>query len=275
MRTLFIVLTCLSACALHAERLQYLPNTPTTMEHQIRMSLDQSLPNLNLHLEATQTLTMEATIIGEQSDMPILQPPLEMRVSIKDYDAALTVDDHTMTFSTKNPQTSIYLAEIKELRDKPFTLTFNAEGKLINSSDTLKALMKELPLIGKMQTGDLGKNLTVFLFPLAGKDLEVGKTYTVEGVDYTITNVNDQDITASVERQQSPQEISLLIPPTLPVEKNGKESITLSSYMQGTVTWNRNNSLVHHFQTTSQYKGELALGEWSWPVTFTIIHTLP
>ncbi|MEC7840359.1 MAG: hypothetical protein VX777_10010 [Chlamydiota bacterium] len=266
------------------EELIYLPNKPTTHNSRMKLTLFQSLPGIKVDAAMDQKLDYALTIV-DRSDLPVSQPPINMLFDLKNLQVELKSNGTTISYDVKNPETSIFLAEVNNIIDKPIKLHFDKNFQLKGDTPDIAQLTKELPILGNLHPRSFINELFQHLFALAEKKLAVGEVYSIEPpkdsagippkiIQYTVTKITDDTITATIKGQIEEEKYNMGVEVTL--NKDSQETVGLSLYgdLNGEVTWNRKNALDYTLHTETNYLGTFNVATWEWTMEASLIHDI-
>jgi hypothetical protein len=286
-RILLIMTACFFSCFLLAVeapvRLQYLSDIPIRQTSKLTIDIDESFPNFKLNAKSKQSLQFILTIVTEQPDLPILQPPFDLTLVLKDFTIDLNANEESTAFDAKNPGSSIHMAQFSQMLDKPIHLRFNEDFTIQIPSQDLEKFTRELPVLKDIKPEIFLNELFQPLFALIGKDLFVGFKFQHKVptepdipvpavVNYEVTDIDDQAIVATFYGTIEPKTITLSSPLQFNKETNEIAELMLSGSLQGDISWNRKNALLYGLQAEYLYKGILKFGEWEWMMHVTIVH---
>ncbi len=287
MKNLFIALLCFLAAPLLAEtpspRLEYLPNIPIIQTSELTLELTQSLPGLKLNANANQTLTATLSIVGEQSGIPMTQPPLTLKFVLKDLKINLKSNNEEVKFDVKDPKSALELAQLARIVDRPIELRFGKNFELQNHPEELQQILRELPMLQEFRPESLLQELFQHLFAFADKDLAVGLQIQQRGpihplsseapiINYEITSLNDQEVRASIAGKMDKQTIQL----KHPLANGTVEPIefTLMGALKGNATWNRHHALIYQLDVEYTYTGLFKIAEANWLTSVLLRHKI-
>lgn len=278
MKILALLLTMLFASVLHAAdpavRLQYLPGV--TVKHNCTMtfSLKELQPGLNINSQAKQKMEFLTSISSDHLDIPITQPPLTLNFTLKNLSVDLVTNKVSRIFDTKNPN-SLMIKQVSEIIDKPIPLHFGPEF-VMESSPEIENLLKKFPMMRKLRPEFFLAQLLEPLFALAGKDLAVGTKFQHKTpndaisplpsvLNYQVTEINDQDVSATFDGKIEEKLLSLTIPFKLN-DRQEKVEVVLSGTQKGEILWNRKNALLYNLKANFLYSALLKIGEFDWMI---------
>lgn len=264
------------ACANEKKaHLQYLPTTPVNLNSEVTIEVNQSLPGLSLSTRGNQTIKAILSVNGNQSDLPITHPPLDLTFILKHLKISLRANDEELTFDSEDLESSFYLSQVSKMIERPIRLHFGEEFKLESGSGELQQTMRELPVLQEVNPGALLMDLFLHLFALGGEELTEGKVIErkFEGLDipslpskveYTISSIDDYNIHVAMKGNIEKQSFSL----SGKVQVNDKDdelvNVTLNGTMEGKGKWNRDNAMLYDLEMHYTYTAMFKLGEWEW-----------
>lgn len=278
MKILPLLLTVLFASFLHAGdpavRLQYLPGVTLKHNCNITFSIKELQPGLNINSQAKQKIEFLTSISSDHLDIPITQPPLTLNFTLKNLSVDLVTNKVSRIFDTKNPNSLIF-KQVSEIIDKPIPLHFGP-GFVMENSPEIENLLKKFPLLRNLRPEFFLAQLFEPLFALAGKDLTVGTKFQHKIpndavsplpsiLNYQVTEINDQDISATFDGKIEQKLLSLTIPFKLN-DRQEKIEVVLSGTQKGEIHWNRKNALLYNLKTNFLYSALLKIGEFDWMI---------
>lgn len=271
-------------------KLEYIPNVSLGHKNEISIEINYEDSNAPILIEAAEYIKGDLFLIGptkEGADQtPLFEPPFDLRFKLKKFLAAMKIGEKEWSMNSEEAGT---LSEDQFLKfdpqlNNPFILHFNDNYNLtLNPKEWLPILGHEtesiLPFLQKILS-----ELFQYSFVLAGKDLIEGETYsdTKDNRDYqrlldfklayTVTEINDEEITASIVGNSSLQSFKFNIPADAAsvylgmaqgknLENNGNINdssssinepfvveISMDGKSQGQGVWQRNNGLISHIR---------------------------
>lgn len=263
--------------------LTYMPDKPVLQDSALHVEIRQSTPNTNLVTEMDQKLQASILLQGD-SGLPLYRGPFAMQFTLRELAVDLTANGSTVSFNAKQPNTSLFLAEVNDMIDRPITLNFNEKHKLQPSTSDVRQLTKELPVLGDIHPHGLIDELFVHLFALAGTPLEAEKEIIIDtddmiglwpkSITYTITSIDSDWINATINAQIP--EATLSIDLQNDSDNTNDEALKIQIYgtLSGTVQWSRQNALVCNTSTVTTYQGSFAIAGQQWSLAFTLKHTI-
>lgn len=265
-------------------QLIYLPNTPVLLHSIFSAELEQSPPNLSF--KSTLHQELEASILlNNPANLPIAEGPLDMTFKLLDLKVDLQANNISTHFNAKKPETSLFLAEIKDILNRPLRIYFDHSLHMRPETTELQQLAKELPILSNMHPQSLVEELFQHLFSLAGKKLSVGDSFTIVGetpspditpqiINYQISDIDNKHIKARLIG-------SIKLPPTplkTTIQSADKTKMTamlnLKGEMEGEIIWQRNNALIHELQIKAVYQGSINGEQSKWPIRLELKHSL-
>lgn len=244
--------------------LLFLPNKTVFQESRLKLEVQQSLPIGKIHTAMEQDLAADVKLV-DRSNLPISRPPIHMIFTLKDLFVRLRANDKEVEYQVNKPNTSLFLAEIRDMIDKPIKLDFDEEFHLLPDTPGLVQLSKELPILSQIHPQSLAEELFHYPFALAGQSLEVNRSYDIpfaKGVGlqpkvmtYTVTEINDEEIVAQMKGDIPSSTFDMQI--EIPLGESMQDSIRLvmSGGVAGEVRWNRSNALIYALNTKTNYRG--------------------
>lgn len=227
--------------------LLFLPNTPVTQKSVLKIT------QKDLNESSVMQQTLEASFfLKDKSDLPLNRAPFEIIFTLKEL--LVDIESHQLktSFDAKKPNTSLLLAEIKDLIDKPVKLKFDKDYKLQANLLSLQQITKELPMLGDLDPQAFIENFFEYLFALAGRELNVGGVITIENktkktsifpqtVTYVITSIDNNWICADFSSKLDIE------------EKHPSTAPQISGNAIGKARWKKNNALIYHVDLDSSY----------------------
>lgn len=280
------VIACLLSCCLLAAgassvKLQYLPHIPVTQNTQLTLTIDQSLPALKLDTVAGQNLRAQLTVLSEQREGSITQPPLDMVFVLQGLNINLKANGETASFDSSMPGSSLMMAQVAKMIGRPIKLHFEENLSVDGGVQDIDALLRELPVLKDLEPKALLQELFQYLFALAGKELSVGdqilrtmpaskSIYSPLAFEYVVTAITDQEIQAALNGRIEPRTITLN--KALKMDENTEEKVELSvsGTVSGRIAWNRQNAMIYHAQIEHVFSGILKIADWEWKLTATL-----
>ncbi len=260
-------------------RLQF-TNTPVEQTNELAIEMHQSLPGIKLDANSQEAFRAIVKLVGEDSYSPITQPPLELNYTLKEMKIDLNINGKPVRYHTSEPAASVEVAQLSKVIDKPIPLRFTEGFALDPKNKELQKLIQDYPVLDEINFDEVLRELFIYVFALAGKDLTVGSNFQVKfpaditsGVpiylNYEITKIDDQAIQANMSGNIDVKGMKLENKLVLEGGKEEEAQMSLSGKITGTATWNRKDALIH--QTDSQFvlKGNVKIAELEWPINVT------
>jgi len=262
--------------------LTYLPNRPVTQESHIHVKLYQSLPGIKIDASMDQRLAATLTIV-DRSDLPVTLPPINMLFTMKKMQVDLESNGTKISYDVKSPETSLFLAEVNDIINKPVKLHFDENFQLFGDTPDISQLSKELPILGDLQPSAFINELFQHLFSLAGKQLEEGEVYTIEPSDesiglppkqinYTIKKIDEDTITAIFNGDIKEKKYDMDV--EIKIGEDNQEIVGFSTKgkLTGEVSWNRKNALNYTLHSETNYIGHFNIASWEWLMEVSLVH---
>lgn len=189
-------------------RLQF-TNTPVEQTNELAIEMHQSLPGIKLDANSQEAFRAIVKLVGEDSYSPITQPPLELNYTLKEMKIDLNINGKPVRYHTSEPAASVEVAQLSKVIDKPIPLRFTEGFALDPKNKELQKLIQDYPVLDEINFDEVLRELFIYVFALAGKDLTVGSNFQVKfpaditsGVpiylNYEITKIDDQAIQANM-----------------------------------------------------------------------------
>lgn len=259
------VFFCLGGCnGLFAEiELAFVPNRPVQQESRLTIQLQQSLPGMQLQATMQERLMADVKMV-DRADLPINRPPFNLLFTLKDLTVCLQTGDKQVEYQVNKPNTSLFLAEIHDMIDKPIKLYFDEKCHLLPHTPGIVQLAKELPLLSQIHPQSLAEELFQHQFSLAGRPLIVNKSYTIllkgmgmqpKSLIYTITSINDQEIVATLKGDIPSTSFAMQTEVlTSNILRKGIR-LTVDGLISGEIRWSRSNALLYALKLKTIYRG--------------------
>lgn len=275
---LFLILSLLLFNSLQADtKLQFIPNVPVEQTVIIDVDMHQSLPGFKMEAVSKQDLKATLKMPSEQGDVPITQGPAVLVFTLKDLNVDMKINDKAISYHAKNPAQSVETAQIAKVIDRPVRLELDEMLQLNENNPDLKKVLEELPQLQKINYEKIVKEMFIYLFAFANKNIKPGSTYTINlpselvpgmpvSLTYTIDKIEDDIIYATLSGVLSavnkPLENKLKI-------GNGVEEevfLNMKGKISGRGQWNQENALIHDISTDFKASGNLKINNLEWPL---------
>lgn len=260
--------------ALCAEPLQlnYLPNVPVHLKSTVEWHMGNPLPNHLIDTLGTQVVATDLLLKGE-TGIPQQNPPFNLIVTLKNLQLDTVTNGIPAGFSTPSPSSSLPLAQVQRLLNRPIPLLFDAKGVILEKNDSFQQIYKELPALQKMRLTAILTEWFNPLFALAGKELKVGAKYSVEleknaftpHFEYEVIEINDQEVKAQFTGQVDKTDVNLATLQTC---------LNLTGTIKGQVTWKRQNALLCNTQAHYEVSCTIKRNEATWTLHTLIDHQM-
>lgn len=265
---LFIVIPYSFAMAI---QLQYIPSVLVQQTNNLTFELEEPLPLLNLKTKGQQNLKFDFILKDNGKNQPLSQLPLALILKLKEFFVFLNINGVELTVDASGKKSSIPLIQLEQLLDKPMLFVVNSKGHLIEEGDSFKKVFKEQPALKDLPFELFLNEIFFPIFALCGEELEVGKKFEKDTftdpshslpatVTFTITEINDQEIIASIEGVTASKRLALEAFLNQHEESEKKMEMTLSGSMKGTISWKRNNALLYTLNNHYNYQAEVNFG---------------
>ena len=263
-------------------RLQYLPHVPVVQTSRLQIEMNDAFPGFKIKGKAFQTIESVITLAGDQSELPILQPPLDLTYVLKKIHVELSANNVKKGFSSSYSPTSLPLVQGTALIDRPLKLRLDTKFSLEKENSSLKKLLDEIPILHDLRLESFFLEWFQHLFALSGKDLALGHSYkvVVQGENYpytfqyTITSLTDDNIQADIQGLIESKGIKLKGQFPMDGMKNSDAELSVTAKVQGNASWNLHNALVFRLDTHSAYTGVLKIADSTWNLGMNLDHHL-
>lgn len=262
--------------------LSFLPNRPVRQESTLSLKLEQYLPHIQINSVMEQTMEADLVIV-DRSDLPVHTPPINILFTLKNLNATIKSQEGESSYAVDHPGTSLFLAEINDMVNKPIKLYFDEKFQLKADTPDIVQLAKELPILSEIHPQSFIQEFFEHLFSLAGKELTVGKEMQIEQqqsgmglkpnfLTYTISSIDEQAIHANLSGKlqefvkEIPFELSLSEPPDSSIQ------LTLNGDIEGDISWDRKNALLYTLDASTHYHGQFTIASWQWNMDLTLSH---
>lgn len=263
-----ILITVLLFSSLSAEesvRLEYLPQSPVEQVSTLSIDFHDSLIGSKVHWNATQALTAQVTIQGRTGSIP-----LDLSFVLKNMKIEVTANGEKIADFP-----NLQWAQANRLKNRPLRLIVDDSSDLQIDPQTLRLLNDELPALMALPIASLLQEWFHPVFALAGKDLQLGSTYSVPSTlsntpttfEYEIKSITDSAVMASVQGVLTTKEINF------PFELNdliNAAGLVLNGTVTGDVLWNRENALVCQANLQYHFTGSIKMGDNAWSLNLDI-----
>lgn len=267
-----------------AVQLQYLPAVPVQHTSKLAFELEEPLPILKLSTKGHQLLKFELTLNDSGKALPLTKLPLSLTLKLKDLFIFLDINGMELTIDPRGKKTSVPLIQLAQLLDKPMAFNVNSNGLLVEEGDTLKAIFKQYPALKELQLDLILNELFSPVFSLCGEELEIGKKFqkmiasnsahlVPSSFAFTVTDINEQEITASMEGEISPKMVAFAPFMTEDSAADQKMQVSVSGRSQGTISWKRSNALLYSLNNQYHYQAEVVLGSLRFTMQMNISHS--
>jgi hypothetical protein len=253
-------------------RLHYLPDVPVVQTSRVHLERNDNFPGSSINGNGYQIIESVVTVQGDHSESPLLQLPIDLTYILKKIQIDLSANQVQAGFSPSDPH-----AALRKLIDFPLKMRFtsNLEVNLEN-----KNLFPNLPAIDSLNPEIFFTEWFQHLFALSGKDLAEGSIYKValprenypSIFQYIITSIDDHTIQADIHGLITAKKIKVPGQVSFDGTKNSNAEISLSAKIQGHASWNRQNALICHFDTESDYTGTLKIDDSTWNLVMNLKH---
>lgn len=266
--------------------LQYQPNLPVHLTSTLTLDLSQSLPGLSLSTKGKQILEADLTLSQEKEGLPVLQPPFNVAFLLKGICLDMEANGERFSFNSTEREGSVYSNQLSELMNHPIVLQFGAGFVLNHQNESLKKMMRGLPLLQEIPLEGFLEELLSPLFAGAGRQLVIGQVIERElfpnnfssglGINhgdtpslprkvvYTITDIDDYHVFGAL-RGEIKKHFFELKGKMFSEEKDTVPiTASLSGVVEGSVKWNRDNALLHSLQLEYSYVARFQWAEWEW-----------
>ena len=271
-----VLSSCLLAAGSSTVRLQYAPHVPVVQNTVLTLSMNQSLPALKLDTEAMQNLRAQLTLVSDQREVSVPQPPLDMLFVLRGLNINLKANGEAISFDSSKPGSTLMMAQVAKMIDRPIKLHFNDDFSVNGETQDLEAILRELPVLRELEPMALFQELFQHLFALAGKDLSIGDQIlrTVpqnktgpSSYEYVVTAITDQEIQAALNGRIEPRTITLNKVLKMDEKTEEKVELSVSGTVSGRVSWNRQNAMIYNAQIEHVFSGVLKIADWEWKLT--------
>lgn len=259
-------------------KLQFSPHVPVEQTNELTIELHQSLPGVKLDASSHEVFKAVVKITGDETGAPIVSPPLDVSYTLKDMKIDLNINDKAVRYHTSEPAQSVEVAQLAKLIDKPIPLHFGEGFALSKENPELSKLISDLPVLEEIDFGEVLKELFIYVFSLAGKELKVGSNFHVDfptdltagipiQVNYEVVKIDDQVVQANMTANIDAKNMKLDQKLELENGKPEEVSMSLTGKITGLATWNRKEALIHQTESTFKLIGSLKIAELEWPIS--------
>lgn len=262
---IFFLLLSIPILAAADERqavLHFFPNNPVRHHLELQYTKKTSIKGQQpIVAQGIQQIDAVVTILEEQKEELPDPHAVELMVLLERF---LNKSEHqgsTITFDSQRPQTSLEMAQLSKLVDRPFKFFYTQENGLQENAGYQNVLIN-LPALKDLGILSVVKDHIQEMFSLADKKLTLGEKYTIKKTHpryvqeyvYTIKEITGQqvvcDIMAKVQRTK------------FNIEFNSKAMVgVVSGQWQGTGTWNLEQGLEFQQAMAGDLTMSLKLGD--------------
>jgi len=283
MAALFFLLLCIMPWEIGAGvKLHYLP-LKVQQTSTLTLEINESLPVLHLSSQAKQILKFNLTPIPGEGAAALTKLPMALLFTLKDIFIDLRINQAESTFDHRTNLLSVPLRQLSSVIDRPLRLSIDVKGCLVDEALDIEKLLKEFPVLQKVNLKAFLHELLYHLFALTDKDLELGAkfeqtpvckstSFFPKQITYEITTITDQEIGASINGTLAP--LNVILEAKLNIDEQHQEPVAMavSGILQGEVFWERSNALLCRLQTTYHCQAKLTAGDMQWNLTMQIGH---
>jgi hypothetical protein len=261
--------------------LQYLPAIPVQHTSKLTFEVQESLPILNLTSKGHQLLKFDLILKDDGKNKPLVKLPFALTLKLKDLFVYLNINGIELTIDPRGEKVSVPFVQLAQLLDKPMQFIIDPHGFLVADGDTFKTIFKQQPALKGLSLELLLNEMFFHLFSLCGEELTLGKKLKKATlpdpyhslppeITYTITEINDEEIQASMEGSITPKTIAFETSLNADAEKNQKVEMKLSGETKGTISWKRSNALLYTLNNQYHYQAEVTFGDQHWTMQMMI-----
>lgn len=277
----FCITSAYGWCDEKSVQLQYLPNTPVVQTSRLQMRMNDALPGFRLQGKVLQTVESIVTVMEEHSELPLLQPPLDLTYILKKIDVEITANHVKGGFSSEAPHRFLPLSQNISLIDRPIRLHIDSKLNIENENSDLNKLFSEFPALRDLHLEGFFLEWMQHLFALAGKEIVKGKSYKValpaENLNffqYTITAITEQEIHADLQGLIEKNGHKLKGQLSLDGMKSSDVELSFKANVKGHIAWDYKNALICQLETQTVYTGILSIAESIWNLGMSLDHHL-
>lgn len=258
-------------------KLQFTPQVPVVQTNEVVIEMRQSLPGVKLETTSREVFQAVVKVIDDQTGMAIAEPPIDLSYMLKNAKIELKINDREVKYDTQEPAVTVESAELSKLVDKPIKLRFEEGFALAQENPELTKLLNDFQVLQDIDLRGVLKEIFIYVFALAGKDLKVGANFQVDfpsdltanvpiRVNYEVVKIDDQIIQANMTASIDAKSIKLEKSLELHSGKLEEIAMSLNGKVTGKATWNRSNALLHDTDTAFTLTGTLKIAQLEWPL---------
>jgi len=282
MRILLPLLLLLNTSVFGEEaiRLQFAPNVPVEQTITIDVDMHQNLPGFKMDAVSKQDFKAILKISSEQSEASSLsQGPADLIFTMKDLNVEMKINGKNLVYHAKDAAHSVETAEIAKVIDRPLRLQLNEQFQLKEDNKELKKILEDLPQLKKLNLEKIIKEMFVYLYAFAGKDIRVGNVYPITipselipglpvTLSYIITKIENDNVYATIAGTINTANKPLKNKLRISDEKEEQVYLNAKGKILGHGQWNVKNALIHHIDTDFDVTGSIKVNNLEWPLSF-------
>ena len=236
---LLLAMVLLVSARLTGEQVYYFSDRPVSFTSTLLVDIEQNFPSFDLDGKIEQKVRGEVTVVSEQPMTPLFVLPYDISFVLRDMHVDMVFNGDKSSHDIKNPGTSLFLAQVAEIVNKPIKLRLGEDRIIHDEAGLLKKALKENPALSSLSLNNFFNDLLEFPFALACEELTVGKSFQ----RVQLNEFGSQDLIFQIIAI-TPKTITAKVKGGIPSQKVDRLGLSFKGRCEGIVTWSRANPLI-------------------------------
>lgn len=244
------------SAAVAGDEFYYISDRPVSFTSTLLIDIQQRFPSYSLDGMMEQKVKGEVSVVSEQPNAPLFSLPYDLVFVLKDMHVDLAFNGDKSSHDIRDPGTSLILAQMGGILDKPIKLRFGSDRNIYDQEGVLRKVLKENPALTTLSLNNFFNDLLELPLALAGEELSVGKKFRrqqnkefgSQDLYFEIVAINAKTVSAKVRGE-------------VPRHKVDAFGLWFRGNCEGVVTWSRVNPLICASDMRYRYEGEMQIDE--------------